>query len=199
MRVSKEKLAKNRERILTAAARLFRERGGQGAGVDALMQAAGLTHGSLYSHFGSKDALMAEALSSGFAHAQSRTADINTLESAVTAYLSATHRDNPGSGCFMAAIGCEMPRQNRKVRTSFTEIVRRSMARHAALIPGRLSRQREDEALATIAAMVGAIVLARAVNDPSFSDRILAASRERLLEHVSDLKRSANHDPSAAD
>jgi TetR/AcrR family transcriptional regulator, transcriptional repressor for nem operon len=146
MRVTKEKLAKNRARILTAAARLFRERGGQGAGIDALMQAAGFTHGSLYSHFGSKDALLAEALKCGFARAQSRTADIDSLESAVTAYLSATHRDHPGSGCFMAAIGCEMPRQNRKVRTTFTQIVRRSMARHAALI-GRLSPRREDEAL----------------------------------------------------
>src|ERR1700722_11842515 len=63
MRVSKEKAAENRERILTEAARLFRERGLSGVGVDALTDAAGLTHGSLYSQFGSKDRLAAEALS----------------------------------------------------------------------------------------------------------------------------------------
>ena len=63
MRVSKEKAAENRERILTEAARLFREHGLSGVGVDALTDAAGLTHGSLYSQFGSKDRLAAEALS----------------------------------------------------------------------------------------------------------------------------------------
>ena len=64
MRVSKEKAAENRERILTEAARLFREHGLSGVGVDALTDAAGLTHGSLYSQFGSKERLAAEAFES---------------------------------------------------------------------------------------------------------------------------------------
>jgi TetR/AcrR family transcriptional regulator, transcriptional repressor for nem operon len=184
VRVSKEKAAENRERILTAAARLFRERGVSGIGVDALLDAAGLTHGSLYSHFGSKDGLMDMALSDGFARVQKNAAGIKSLESAVTAYVSAAHRDNPGSGCFMAALGCEIPRQSKKVRTTFTGIVRRNMARIAALMSARGEQAREDQALATMATMVGAIVLARAVNDRDFSDRILAANRERLLQQA---------------
>ena len=68
MRVSKEKAAENWERIVTAAARLFREHGLSGVGVDALTDAAGLTHGSLYSQFGSKERLAAEALSHAAGH-----------------------------------------------------------------------------------------------------------------------------------
>jgi TetR/AcrR family transcriptional regulator, transcriptional repressor for nem operon len=190
MRVTKEKAAENRERIVTAAARLFREHGLLGVGVDALTEAAGLTHGSLYSHFGSKDGLMAEALSSGFARVQNKAAGITSLADAVMAYVSAAHRDNPGTGCFMAALGCEMPRQSKNVRTTFTEIVRRNMTRLSAMMPARRERAREDQALATIATMVGAVVLARAVNDPEFSDRILAATRDRLLGPTSNSKGS---------
>ena len=70
MRVSKEKAAQNRERILTSAARLFREQGIGATGVDAITEDAGLTHGGLYSQFGSKEAIAAEAI--GFALARSR-------------------------------------------------------------------------------------------------------------------------------
>ena len=78
MRVTKEKAAENRARILGAAARLFRERGLSGVGVDALGEAAGMTHGSLYSQFGSKERLAAEAL----AEALSRSASKAALEDA---------------------------------------------------------------------------------------------------------------------
>ena len=62
MRVSKEKAAQNRERILTSAARLFREHGIAATGVDSITEDAGLTHGGLYSHFESKEAIAAEAI-----------------------------------------------------------------------------------------------------------------------------------------
>ena len=62
MRVSKEQAAENRERILKEASRLIRERGISGTGVDALTEAAGMTHGSLYSQFGSKERLVEDAV-----------------------------------------------------------------------------------------------------------------------------------------
>jgi TetR/AcrR family transcriptional regulator, transcriptional repressor for nem operon len=181
MKVSKEKAAENRELILREAARLFRERGASGVGVDALTEAAGMTHGSLYSQFGSRDNLLAESLSHGYAGIRARAAGLTRITDAISGYVSARHRDNPGTGCFMATLGCDMPRQSKAVREQFTEIVRGNMVRLGSLLPGR-KKQREDEVLATMATMVGAIVLARAVDDAEFSDRILAVSRARLLQ-----------------
>ena len=178
MRVSKEKAAANRERILSEAARLFRERGLSGVGVDALTDAAGLTHGSLYSQFGSKERLAAEALGHALATSSARMGEAASLDDYITRYLSADHRKRRGDGCVMAALGGEVPRHGAAIRRSFTQAVRATTKRIAGLMPGR--REREDEALAAVATMVGALTLARAVDDPELSDRILAAARTRL-------------------
>lgn len=182
MRVSKEKAAENRERILSEAARLFREHGPAGVGVDALAEAAGMTHGSLYSQFGSKDNLLAEALNHGYARIALRSSAISSISEAISMYLSPTHRANPGNGCYIAALGCEMSRQSKPVRAAFTEIVRDRMKRFGSLLSRPSERQQEDDALAILAGMVGAMVLSRAVNDPELSDRILSVNRERLLK-----------------
>jgi TetR/AcrR family transcriptional regulator, transcriptional repressor for nem operon len=181
MKVSNEQAATNRERILNEATRLFREHGFDKVGVDALTRAAGLTHGGLYSHFGSKEVLMAQALNHGRVQTAQTPPQIKTIADAVSVYLSGTHRDNPGSGCYMAALGCDIHRQSKEVRKAFTEIVRTRVKQVAALLPKRPRRDREGEALATIATMVGAITLARAVDDLEFSERILAESRKQIL------------------
>jgi TetR/AcrR family transcriptional regulator, transcriptional repressor for nem operon len=178
MRVSKEKAAENRERILTEAARLFREHGLSGVGVDALTEAAGLTHGSLYSQFGSKEHLAAEALSYAQSASSARMSKAETLSDYVTRYISADHRERRGDGCVMAALACEIPRQSAAIRRNFTDAVRAVAKQIASLMPAR--RKSEDEALAIVATMVGALTLARAVDDPKLSDRILAAARTRL-------------------
>ncbi len=184
MRVSKDKAAENRERMLTEAARLFRERGPDGVGVDALTEAAGMTHGSLYSQFGSKDNLLAEALNHGYARIAARSVSIQDVTKALSLYLSTAHRDNPGSGCYMAALACDMSRQSKPVRTAFTEIVRDRIKRFRSLLSGhsRSLNESEDAALAMVCGMVGAMVLARAVNDAEVSDRILDVSRKQLLK-----------------
>jgi TetR/AcrR family transcriptional repressor of nem operon len=182
MKVSKEKAAENRELILTQAARLFREKGVLGVGVDALTAAAGLTHGSLYSRFGSKDSLLAESLRHGHAVSQSRGTGVKSLADAISMYLSPAHRDNPGAGCFMAALGCDMPRQSKEVRASFTQIVRNNLTRLNGLLPVGRKRRSEDAVLSTMATMVGAMVLARAVDDSALSDRVLSAARTQLIQ-----------------
>lgn len=181
MRVSKEKAAENRERILEAAARLIRERGISGAGVDALTEAAGMTHGSLYSQFGSKERLVEEAVAHAIAAKGQDIAEAATLGDYISDYLSAAHRDEPGSGCPLAALCCEMPRQSQGARERFTSGLR-AMAGWlgSRMGSGIRRRQRDEEALATVASMVGALVLARAVNDPGLSDDILRATRKRL-------------------
>lgn len=178
MRVSKERAAENRERIVSAAARLFRERGLSGAGVDALTEAAGLTHGSLYSHFGSKERLAAEALSHALSSSAASMDSAKTLEDYVARYLSEAHRDRPGDGCVMAALAGEISRQGPAIRHSFTDAVRDAMNRVARLEPGH--RRSEDDALAVVATLVGALTLARAVDDPKLSARLLKAARKRI-------------------
>jgi AcrR family transcriptional regulator len=96
MRVTKEKAAENRDRIVEAASRLIRERGISGAGVDALTDAAGMTHGSLYSQFGSKERLVEEALAHALAVSGKATAGAATLDQYIDSYLSCEHRDRPG-------------------------------------------------------------------------------------------------------
>ncbi len=186
MKLSKERVAENRERILDAAARLFREKGIPGVGVDALGEAAGLTHGSLYSQFGSKDRLLTEALGRAFAQFGAEFGAIGEFGAYVDRYLSAEHRDDIGQGCAVSALGCEMPRQSPAVRRVFTQAAERSMARVSALLPGEPSRQRDDAALAVLATLAGAMMVARAVDDPALSDRILAAAQTLLKSSVLD-------------
>jgi TetR/AcrR family transcriptional regulator, transcriptional repressor for nem operon len=185
MRVSKEQAAENRARILAETARMIREAGIGGVGVDALTRAAGLTHGSLYSQFGSKERLVAEALAQALENSGDKTrkelAAGGSLATVVARYLSPAHRDAPGGGCALAAIGPEAARQGSAVRQAFTRGVRGFAARLAAVMPARGGDQPpEDAALATVATLVGALILARAVDDPELSDRILAASARRL-------------------
>lgn len=190
MKVSKQQAAENRARIVTEAARLFREKGLSGIGVDALTKAAGLTHGSLYSRFDSKEQLTAEAL----AEALKRSAvtlyppDAATtpgaFETVITRYLSPTHRDAPGTGCALAAVGCEVARHGPAVRQVLTQGLRNSAGRLSTVLPeqDRPVDAKTDDALAILASMVGALILARAVDDPGLSDRILNASQRRIIE-----------------
>jgi len=183
MRVTKEKAAENRERILKAASRLIRERGISGAGVDALTEAAGMTHGSLYSQFGSKERLVEEALEYAIGVSGKTTAEAATLDRYVSGYLSSEHRDKPGQGCPLAALVCEMPRQSSGVREKFTAGLRGMIGHlNGRMDAGLKQRQRDEQALATLASLVGALVLARAVNDPKLSDDILRATKKRLRE-----------------
>jgi TetR/AcrR family transcriptional repressor of nem operon len=183
MRVSKEQAAENRERILRAAARLMRERGIASVGVDALAEAAGMTHGSLYSQFGSKERLVEEAVAYAISAKGDEVPEEFALSDYFSEYLSAAHRDDPGSGCPFAALSCEMPRQSKGVRERFTAGVRGMIALLSARMDSDLKpRQREDKALATTAALVGAVVLARAVNDPKLSDDILRATKRQLSD-----------------
>jgi TetR/AcrR family transcriptional repressor of nem operon len=179
MKVSRAQARAHREHILVEAARLLRERGLAGVGVDAITRAAGLTHGSIYSQFGGREPMVAEALSHGSAQAAHASSEIDSLNGFVSQYLSVAHRDAPGRGCFMAALGCEMGRQGKEVRHAFTEIVRANVARVGRLLPGQ--RRSEDRALATVAMLVGALVLARGVDDGELSERLLAAARTAVL------------------
>ena len=179
MRLTREKTAAHRARILEVAATLFRQHGFDGAGVADIMKGSGLTHGGFYGHFDSKDDLTAEVTSRVLGDEgwiKSRTgAGTQSLEELVRRYLSPSHRDDAGHGCLIAALGSEVVRQPRSVRRAFTEGLRLRVETLRRLLPGRSEANRE-KALVTMAGLVGALMLARAVDDPKLSDEILAAA-----------------------
>lgn len=192
MRVSKQAAAENRGRILTAAARLFREHGIDGAGVDAITESAGLTHGAFYSQFESKEEVIAEALGlildesrELWAHDASREEKSDVLERVIDQYLSRRHRDSLGAGCAVAALGSDIARQPKKIRDLFTKRLEAGLDVLAALFPARTASRRRDMAIRLFSTMVGALILARAVDDEPLSRRILQTVAEELKDAAS--------------
>lgn len=176
VRISKDTKRQNHERIVTAAARLFRERGFDGVSVAELMRDAGLTHGGFYNHFESKDAIIAEATVKGFSEIAARhpgEGDVAIVER----YVSRRHRDAPGQGCPAAALSSDAARQSNETKAVFAAGIEELLgalvqetARHHASGPDVRAR-----AVSVLAQAVGAIVLSRACPDDSvLADDILA-------------------------
>lgn len=188
MKVSREQAAENRERIVQVAAKLFRERGFDGIGVADLMKAAGLTHGGFYGHFGSKEDLAAEASDRALKDVLqywSGVVDKNPDEAfstIVNRYVSEGHRDTPGKGCLVAALGSDLGRQPRAVRRVVTDGINAFIGQLMQLVPGKSKPARRRQALTDFAAMVGAVTIARAVDDPALSTDVLDAVASSLLE-----------------
>lgn len=179
MKVSREQAAENRARVLEVAGRLFREKGFDGIAVAEIMKGAGLTHGGFYNQFGSKDDLAAEACAQVLAAAAARWRKLgegdDPLGALVNSYLSVRHRDGPGKGCAIPALAADAVRQPASIRAAFTKGLNDFIAILATFVPGRSAAARREKALATMSGMVGAMVLARAVNDPVLSTEILQA------------------------
>jgi TetR/AcrR family transcriptional regulator, transcriptional repressor for nem operon len=174
MRYPAEETAAKHERIVEEASRLFRERGFENVSVGAVMKAAGLTHGAFYAHFGSKEELQAAAVAYGQKVSLGRVQSSNgkkNKESYADRYLSPRHRDNPGDGCTMAALAQEVARSTPEVKAA--------LERGLEDILSARGRDRK-EAIFQAAAMIGGVVLARAVQDPGLSDEILESVRQKI-------------------
>jgi TetR/AcrR family transcriptional repressor of nem operon len=186
MKVSREQVALNRERIVETAARLFREKGYDGIGVSDLMKSAGLTHGGFYGHFASKEDLLAEATAFALKKSVERWGDMlakspdTALARIADSYLSREHRDKPELGCSVTALGPDIARLGDKARHALTQGAAGQVAVLEQLVPGADEADKRRQALAAYAAMVGAIVLARAVDDDALSQEILAAVKQAL-------------------
>lgn len=193
MKVSKAQAAQNRQDILEAASRLYREHGLDGVGVAEVTRGAGLTHGGLYRHFESKDALVREACARAFDWSIApldglEGAQDHSLAARVQSYLSPQHRDSPGNGCPAAALAVDVARAGGELSAVFAQGVERNIARFARVIGGLDDGQAPDaaqraQAMAMLSGMVGALVLARATAaaDPALSDDILATVSAQLL------------------
>lgn len=191
MKVSKAQAAENREGIVDAAARLYREKGLDGVGVSEITRDAGLTHGGLYRHFESKDALAREACLRAFEwtitpldeleSSEADAASAHSLRALVHGYLSATHRDHPGEGCPAAALAADAARAGPEMSEVFALGVERNIQRFMGVLQGE-EETRRTQTIVTLSSMVGALVLARATaaGNPALSEEILATLRKQL-------------------
>jgi TetR/AcrR family transcriptional repressor of nem operon len=186
MRVSREQAAENREKIVDTAAKVFRENGYGGIGVADLMKAAGFTHGGFYRNFESKEALLAEACTRTFDELMDRWRTLVSVnpdapfQAITAAYLSKEHRDHPRAGCAMASLGPELARLSDPSRSALTNGVRAQVDLLAGLLPDRPESDRRKAALVAYASMVGAMVLARAVNDDALSEELLEVVKDAI-------------------
>jgi TetR/AcrR family transcriptional repressor of nem operon len=179
MRYPEEHKEAVRSRIVEEASRALRKAGLDGVSIPALMKRAGLTHGGFYAHFENRDELVAEAVR----FAASETGDgvferASSLDEALAAYLSPRHVEAPEAGCVVAALGAEGPRQPATIRRAFAWAARGLIDLvQQKLTPGRERARPTDEALDVTARMVGAVVLARLVDDEQLSRRLLTVAR----------------------
>ena len=195
MRYSKDHKTETHARIVKNASVLLREKGAEGIGVAGLMKEAGLTHGGFYAHFDSRDALIGEA----FAHAMEQTTrrwrkraeqapDGQRLASVVNGYLTPSHRDDIGNGCALPALGAEVLRANPKTRKAAALKLEEMIEMVADQMPATGSKAARRDAIATLATMLGALVLARMAGTGDFSSEILAAGRHAALRAEADPK-----------
>jgi len=179
MRYSEEHKEAVHERIVRAASGALRRSGIMGIGIPDLMKQVGLTHGAFYAHFKNRDGLVVEAIYSAASDTSNGIlADGIPLAKSLRNYLSIDHVEHPEQGCVVAALGAESTRQSKPVRRALAEVTR-SLLRvvDGKLHPDRGSAELHEDALRVAATMVGAIVLARAVEDRALAERILRAAR----------------------
>jgi TetR/AcrR family transcriptional regulator, transcriptional repressor for nem operon len=177
MRVTREKAAESRARIVETAARLFRERGFDGVGLDAIMKEAGLTHGGFYGHFTCKEDLAAEAVARALEQSAGLQSRYTNVADFVSGYLSENHFADRANGCVLAALGGDVARRGEGIRAGVTSYVRAQLDRLAGFFRGTAAARRR-RAIATLAGIVGALTLARAVEDPVLSAEILSTARQ---------------------
>ena len=189
MRYSREHKLETHARIVKKASVRLREKGAHGVGVADLMKEAGLTHGGFYAHFDSREALVIEAFADAMDRSTARWRKIaeqtppeKRLATIVESYLTTLHRDDPGHGCAVPTLGAEIARESPKTRKAFAAKLEQMIDMLAAQIPDLPRKTARKQAMATIATMMGTLVLARVAGNSEFSDEILGAGRDAVLD-----------------
>jgi TetR/AcrR family transcriptional regulator, transcriptional repressor for nem operon len=176
------------ERIVSVAARAIRRSGYDGTGVADIMKEAGLTHGAFYAHFASREAMLAEAATRACAESAAVVAGVaagsppdQAMAAMLRAYLSPEHREQVEVGCPLAALGSETPRQAPEVRRATTRHVKEMVDFVARQSPDWGQPGAHERALATVATMVGTLLLARVVDEPALADSFCEAALKQLV------------------
>ena len=192
MGVSRQQAIENRQSIIAAAEKLFREHGVDAVGLTELTKAAGFTQGGFYNHFDSKDALVAavmnKAMESGTnrlvaAIEQSKALGVDPVKRQIDWYLSPDHRRNIDSGCPVSTFAGDVRRLSAGARKSYAEGLASNLECLADALNGTNKRERRRKAIAVLSQLVGTLVLSRAVvdADPDLADEILKDGRRQLL------------------
>jgi TetR/AcrR family transcriptional regulator, transcriptional repressor for nem operon len=188
MRYPTDHKQQTRERIVRAAARRFRSRGSDGAGIGDLMRDLRLTHGGFYRHFDSKERLFAEAFELSLQEVADRVtravegaAPGGELKALIDAYLDIRHCDDVAGGCPVAALASEVARRPRGVRGPFLQALRAHISRMAHYVPARTEEERRGKTIALFSGMAGTLAVARAFTDEQDRRRILDGAREFFL------------------
>lgn len=191
MRLTREKAAENRTKVVEAALGLFQQRGFSNVGVAELMGAAGLTHGGFYNHFDSKADLEAQACGLAFERALGAIGKVAAKPAGaerraamrlyVERYLSARARDAAGASCPMVSFGTDVSRENREVQSKYAQGLRDYLDLMAQALQAD-----QFAARAVMAELVGSLSLARSIarEDRALSDSILETARERVLARL---------------
>jgi TetR/AcrR family transcriptional repressor of nem operon len=187
MKVSKETLAVHREAMIDAAGRLFQERGIDGVGVAEISKAAGLTHGALYAQFGSKNGLVAEALTASIQAGRIRMfrrgkGHGDPLLAYVDYYLSESHRYDIAGGCPFPALGADVARQGPLIGGCYADGFVASAETIADWLPRVPPEERSKRASAILSLISGAVIASRAVSNarPDVAAQILSSAREAV-------------------
>jgi len=174
-------------RIVETASKAIRRSGCNGTSIADIMKLAGLTHGGFYAHFASRDAMLAEAVDCAGAEsvaalkqAAIEAAPEDALQAIARAYLSKTHVEHAETGCLIAALASEIPRQSTEVRSAATRVLEQMIEVVARYADGAGQPGTYERALGTVAMMVGALVLARTVQNAALANALLNAALASL-------------------
>jgi TetR/AcrR family transcriptional repressor of nem operon len=193
-----EQKAEAHHRIIAAAARQLREEGPVGMSVQRVMEEAGLTHGGFYSHFDSKEQLVAEALRVALENGRDRFAGVGAgaapgpeqRQRMLRGYLSRAHRDDPGAGCPLPSTSAEVARAPETVRRAYDDELRKIIALFEAEFAGSPADEAHARAIGTMSLCVGSLLLARATLDSTLSDDILNSCRQ----FIAAVEKDTNHE-----
>jgi TetR/AcrR family transcriptional repressor of nem operon len=189
MRYPPEHKARNHEKILSMAARSFREHGGDSSGIGTVMKKAGLTKGGFYRHFESKDDLFVEAVALAFDEMGTRMVEVaksapegHALRVMIEHYLSAQHANSPGTGCVVSALGPELARRPLPVRKRIEASLEAYRERLLPFIPGQTREEKLSKFIVLFPSMAGVLAMARVTSSPEKRERILTEARNFFVK-----------------
>lgn len=189
MRYSPEHKAENHEKILSVAARSFRERGGDASGIGTVMTKVGLKKGGFYRHFKSKDDLFVEAVARaldetgrGLVEVAKSVPEGRALRAIIERYLSVGHLNSPGTGCVRAALGPELARKPIAIRKRIETLLEAYRERFIPFVPGKTREEKQARILLLFPSMAGVLMMARVSSDPQRREHILMEARRFFIK-----------------
>jgi TetR/AcrR family transcriptional repressor of nem operon len=189
MRYSLEHKAKNHEKILSMAARSFREHGGDASGIGAVMKKVGLKKGGFYRHFKSKDDLFVDAVARALDEIGGRMVQAaksapqgQALRVVIERYLSTGHVNSPGMGCAVAALGPELARKPLPVRKRIEVLLDAYRERLLPFVPGRTREDRRAKCKLLFSSMAGVLTMVRVTSAPQEREQMLMQARNFFIK-----------------